>query len=123
MQGFTFNARGPEYAEGIAFIFVHYVTELICFIVGWWLLAYTLARNHKDLKQLIIFINGNCVTKNQNAAEMTDIRAYTNFVLQNSPFAIWGMQPTYPKLFISITVPTAALGWQLARRVYDATKN
>eukprot|EP01084_Bolivina_argentea_P091530 164767_1 len=91
--------------------YLHYVTEMTVYFVGWVSLMIPLAENHRKLRSLNRDVKSKIVFK--NATEQILIHQYLDSIVSASPFAVGYIMPTYSKLGFVFYVLFSIVGGQL----------
>ena len=101
--------------------YLHYVTEMTVYFVGWVLLMIPLAENHRALRSLNRDVKARVVL--QSSTEQVLVHQYLDSLEAASPFAIGYIAPTYYQLMLVFYVLTFVVGGQLISFfVYDSKK-
>ena len=102
--------------------YLHYVTEMTVYFVGWVLLMIPLAENHRALRSLNRDVKARVVLHSPTAQLL--VHQYLDSLVAASPFAIGYIAPTYSQLMAVFYVLTFVVGGQLISFfVYNSNKH
>ena len=92
--------------------YIHYVTEISVYFLGWVLLMIPLAENHLKIRSLQRDIQAKVVLESQN--DQILIHQYLDSIISASPFCVGYLQPTYAKLLWVFNVVIFTVGTHVA---------
>lgn len=91
--------------------YLHYVTEMTVYFIGWVLLMIPLAENHRALRSLNRDVKARVILQSPTAQVL--VHQYLDSMEAASPFAIGYIVPTYSQLMLVFYVLTFVVGGQL----------